>query len=107
MDAWRIANSFVRDSLEMARELEKKCQHLDAMVHLGHAIHTMNDFTSPPHQNYQVWDENLSLPKKAWNHTRREWVDPGAGSALDASTRRAWELFSSGGPIPREVLRRP
>jgi RHS repeat-associated protein len=106
-DAWRIANSFVRDSLEMARELEKRGQHHEALRHLGNAIHTMQDVTSPAHQGYQTWNESVSSREKWGTHTSREFFDPGPGSALDAATQRAWNIFRSTGPIPMEVLKKP
>jgi len=106
-DAWRIANSFVRDSLEMARELEKRGQHHEALRHLGNAIHTMQDCTSPVHRDFQVWNENTGIWSKFSQHTSRELFDPGHGSPLDASVKKAWEIFKSNKPIPREVLPRP
>jgi RHS repeat-associated protein len=107
IEAWRIGNSFARDSIEMARNLEKNGEHEQALFHLGNAIHTMQDATSPPHQGFQVWNENWSLPEKFVNHTKYELNDPGRNSALDAATQKAWDIFRSNKPIPSEVIPRP
>ncbi len=45
----------------------------------------------------------ITVPKFSF----KESIDLGAGSALDATTGRAWGLFRSREPIPKEVLPRP
>jgi RHS repeat-associated protein len=107
LEAWEGANNFVRSELALARELEKSGLHQEALKHVGKAIHTAGDTTSPPHQGYVGWNENASTWSKASSHTRYEAYDPGAGSALDAATRSIWTIFRSNGPIPKEVLPRP
>jgi hypothetical protein len=107
MEAWEGANSFVRSELTLARELERFGLREEALKHVGNAIHTAGDTTSPPHQGFAVWDENASTWSKASTHTRYESYDPGAGSALDIATRNIWNIFRSSGPIPKEVLPRP
>ncbi len=105
-EAREAANNFVRNEIQLARILEKHGQHERAMVHLGNAMHTMQDDTSPAHQGYQEWDEHASWQSKA-GHVQREAFDPGAGSALDTATQRAWDIFRSNEPVPREILPRP
>jgi hypothetical protein len=105
--AWEKANEYVRNEIQLARELEGKNKHAEALVHLGNAIHTMGDTTSPMHQGYQTWHEDRSDLKKYKEHTKYEFYDPGYGSELDVQTDRAWDLFTSKEPIPNEVLPKP
>ena len=104
--AWAASNEFVRNEIGVARDLEGKGQHEQALGHLGNAMHTMQDSTSPAHMGFQEWDEHESGWSKA-THVGREAYDPGAGSALDAAARRAYDIFRSRGPIPKEILARP
>jgi len=106
VQAWEAANTFVRNELAIARQLEKSGRHDEALIHVGNAMHTIQDSTSPPHMGYQEWDENSSIWSKGV-HTEKEAFDPGSGSDLDASTRRAWDIFKSNAPIPKEVLSLP
>jgi RHS repeat-associated protein len=50
---WEGANSFVRSEVTLARQLEERGRHDEALIHLGNAIHTMQDTISPPHEGYQ------------------------------------------------------
>lgn len=106
LEARQAANEFVRSELEIARNREKTGQHVEALRHLGNAIHTMQDSTSPAHQGFQEWDEHLSILSKV-GHVKQEFFDPGAGSTLDAATQKAWNIFRSNAPIPVEILPRP
>jgi len=103
VQAWEGANSFVRSELALARELERGRQHDEALIHLGNAIHTMQDSTSPAHEGYQRDPGALDYP----GHYSRERNEGDRGPAIDAMARKAYDIFMSKGPIPKEVLPRP
>jgi RHS repeat-associated protein len=101
--ARQAANEFVHNEIGTARELEKTGQHDEALQHLGNAIHTMQDNVSPAHQGFQEWDENEDTSTKA-EHLLKEFYDPRSGSALDAVTQEAWDIFKSNKPVPEAVF---
>ena len=103
LQAWEGANNFVRSELTLARELEGRGQHDDALIHLGNAMHTMQDATSPVHEGYQQDPHGFGYV----SHLAGEAFEGNRGPALDAMTQRAWDIFRSNEPIPKEVLPRP
>lgn len=104
--AWEAGNNYVRTELQAARDLDKAGNREAAFERLGNAMHTMQDATSPSHEGFQLWDNDGSYASKA-NHLRKEILEPGAGSNLDAATARAWHLFRRPQPLPTEILPRP
>lgn len=104
--AWEAGNNFVRTEMQAARDLEKAGKHEQALERLGNAMHTMQDATSPSHGGFQEWDNNGSYASKV-GHVRREMFDPGSGSELDNATGRAWQMFKSQEPFPKEIFPRP
>jgi RHS repeat-associated protein len=101
--AWEGANNFVCSELTLARELEGKGQHEDALIHLGNAMHTMQDTTSPVHEGYQQDPHGIGILV----HFTGEQLEGNKRPAHDAMTQRAWDIFKSNEPVPKEVLPRP
>jgi len=60
-EAQRRANAYVRAEIKTARCLEAAGKHEEALKHLGNAIHTLQDSTSPMHAGFQVWGGVSSL----------------------------------------------
>ncbi len=100
------ANRFVHSELELARRLEAEGRHPEAMRHLGNAMHTLQDATSPSHERFQVWDEkwNSVWSKNGRNHVLSEYYDPGPGSRLDRATQRAHEYFTGELALPTDFF---
>ena len=100
------ANEFVRGELELARTLEAQGKHSEALRHLGNAMHTLQDATSPAHEGFQVWDEkwNSVWSKQGRAHVLREYYDPGPGSALDRATERAYQYFTGDLALPKDFF---
>ncbi|MBI3605343.1 MAG: hypothetical protein HY202_04880 [Nitrospirae bacterium] len=105
IESWDEANKFVHNELDTARQL-RESNHVESLKHLGNAIHTMQDTSSPMHENYQKWDVNESGFDK-FEHAIGESIDPGPGSKLDTETRRAWDIYQSPYPVPNEILPKP
>ena len=100
--AMALANAFVRFQIEQARRMEKNGCHDQAMQHLGNAIHTLQDTSSPMHNGFQVWDGNTHS-WDALQHGLGEDFDPGAGSQLDQATGDALKYFN-GAPMPENFF---
>ena len=100
------ANEFVLGELELARKLEAEGKHSQAMRHLGNAMHTLQDATSPSHGGFQVWDEkwNTAASRNARRHVWSELLDPGPGSRLDRATKRAYEYFTGERALPQDFF---
>lgn len=62
-------------------------------------MHLLEDATSPAHTGFQEW---RGITDGGLEHFKRENFDPGANSALDQATRRAYDFFKSTDPIPRD-----
>jgi len=63
----------------------------------------LQDSTSPEHQGFQGWDghpDSLAAAK----HGLGEDFDPGAGSALDAATKAAWDYFKGAKSLPSDFF---
>jgi hypothetical protein len=105
-DARTLANRFVREQIELARELRAQGNRDEALRTLGFAMHTLQDATSPAHEGFQVWDErwNNYHSSESREHFFREKDDPGANSRLDATTRRAWDYFEGRRPLPTDFF---
>jgi hypothetical protein len=97
-DAMRLANDYVRDRLDSARQFEAMGEHERAMLELGLAIHTLQDSTSPAHHGFQPWGGPDCRSK--WDHVRMERSYPGDDSDLFRITRRAFDYFNGNVPMP-------
>lgn len=99
------ANAFVRSSLLNARAAEAVGRHSDALTHLGNAMHTLQDATSPRHRGFQEWNENWGVTdRRVLGHVAGEFSDPGPGSSLDQATRAAWDYFSGEQELPEDFF---
>ena len=99
------ANSFVRENICLARKLITAGQPVAAMIHLSHAMHTLQDATSPAHANFQeAWpDTNWQIVKHS-PHYYNEWFDPGPGSEADLATIRAWKYYTGELAMPADFF---
>jgi RHS repeat-associated protein len=101
-EARDLANAYVRNQLALAIKAQSEGSYVAAMEHLGLAIHTLQDETSPMHEGFQEW-KGVRHVGAAKEHVEGENYDPGRGSELDAVTRKAWDWFVSG-DVPRDVF---
>jgi RHS repeat-associated protein len=101
------ANKFVFDELVTARILSMVGDRDAALEHVGNAIHTMQDATSPSHRNFQIWDTRMS-PMRMLEHLMVEALPPLPESQEDrelaTATKRGWDIFSGTGAIPTAVF---
>jgi hypothetical protein len=97
--ARELANRFVHNSLVKAIGAQRAGDRKTAMVNLGNAIHTLQDSTSPAHEGFQQKGAVGDV-----EHAATEWRDPGAGSALDQATKKAWDYFTGAVPLPKDFF---
>jgi len=91
-DARAKANEFVRSEISLAQGLMNQNNSHDAMLHLGYAIHCLQDATSPAHAGFRVYEGgHIELGE----HVYEELFDPGAGSWLDEATARGYKYFQN------------
>jgi len=105
-EAKRLANAYVRSEIELARLLDRDGDRDEALRHLGNAIHTLQDATSPAHSGFQEWRDEWGTARSAQGrqHVSQEFYDPGPGSALDRATRRAWDYFVGNRVLPKDFF---
>lgn len=85
-----LANQFVRDELGSAQQLEAQGDRAGAMLHLGYAMHCLQDATSPAHAGFREYEGgNAELASHVWE----ELFDPGPGSQLDEATKQSYLYF--------------
>jgi RHS repeat-associated protein len=98
-----LANRFVRTHLVQAQKLLCQCKpDLEkALDHFGMALHTIQDFTSPPHTGFQPWYGTRGHTEEALKHLFAEAYDPGSGSHLDIATSWFWTFFACPTSAPR------
>jgi RHS repeat-associated protein len=99
-DAREKAQAFIDKNMERAIELERSGNWAMAMEHLGAAIHTLQDATSPSHRGFQVFDPSWSTTSpQVRKHVMAETSDPGtsfnSGPSLTAVTYAAWVYFAN------------
>jgi hypothetical protein len=100
------ANQYVQEELSKAERLLCNCGdavgYLHALEFFGHALHTVQDATSPAHNRwskkegryvFRKWYGTGVLPNAAI-HVMRENFDPGYESALDHATSDLWKYFT-------------
>ncbi len=100
-EARRRANDFVRANLGIARCLEQKGLHDQALSYLGLAIHAIQDATSPAHAGFR---EYAGGQAEIIEHVFEENFDPGPGSQLDKATARAYGYFTGSIPLPNDFF---
>jgi RHS repeat-associated protein len=106
-DARAQAQQFVDKSMEAAIGHELKGNRQMAMEHLGAAIHTLQDATSPSHVGFQVYDPAWSESSpQVRAHVMAEIHVPGnsfgSGPSPHDVTFAAWTYFATrvGMPVP-------
>lgn len=100
-DARKNANQFVGEELQLAQRLMSNKDSKNAMLHLGYAIHCLQDATSPAHAGFRVYEGGrLELA----NHVYEELFDPGPGSWLDVATLRGYQYFQNQLPCPNDYF---
>jgi hypothetical protein len=76
----------------------------EAMVHLGNAIHTLQDATSPAHEGFQTYHPS---PAGAAGHALKEFQYPKNGTReqarLEGATRWGFEMYRTGN-VPEKVF---
>jgi hypothetical protein len=102
-EAHHLANDWVKNNISAGISDEKAGHHRAALVHLGEAIHTLQDSTSPAHLGFQEW-KGAFIFEDALAHAGKENYDPGRGSSLDRVTRLAWEYFTGKRQLPDDVF---
>ncbi|HZY20285.1 MAG TPA: LysM peptidoglycan-binding domain-containing protein [Ramlibacter sp.] len=65
------ANAYVRFKFDRALEAAAQGLYDAAFTHLGYAIHTLQDSTSPQHHGFQLWDPIQPRPTPNWG-----WAQP-------------------------------
>jgi hypothetical protein len=104
-DARRMANSFIRSNICIARRLAAQGYRRQAMYYLSRAIHTLQDSTSPPHAGFAVaWEDNFFEVIDHIPHYFGEMFDPGADSVADELTLRAWQYFTGELEMPADFF---
>lgn len=86
--------AFIISAIENARDALGAGRSLDAAAYFGFAAHPVQDFTSPPHYPFALWNPALL---SAINHVTSEFFDPGSGSSADRATEIAWGWTFQGG----------
>ena len=123
------ANAYVEGELKLARELERlsskvkkekgecadeiaRALHDEAMRHLGFAIHTLQDATSPTHEDFHPWHDDSGIGGKLSRYIlgfKNDEVAHGWGERLYPrgrdkdlleATRRGYDVFSGKKPMP-------
>lgn len=96
-DARNNANKFVSEEIQLAQKLMSENNSNDAMLHLGYAIHCLQDSTSPAHAGFRIYEGgHMELA----SHVDEELFDPGPGSRLDEATSRGYKYFKNLLPCP-------
>jgi hypothetical protein len=89
-----LSNEYVRG--ELLNAMNTTLTPTERVQHLGNALHTIQDSTSPAHTGFQPWYNMYWHPEAAAIHAATEDFDPGSGSHLDAATLKAWNWFLGG-----------
>jgi RHS repeat-associated protein len=104
-DARRRANQFVRFSICMARKLAAQGKRAGAMVHLSHAMHTLQDAASPAHADFAVaWPNTTVQTIDHAPHYASEIFYPGPDSVAYESTVNVWNYFTGAIPMPADFF---
>lgn len=109
--ARRLADWFVRTELTDARKAETAGKHEEALTHLGHALHTLQDSTSPAHCCFQYWDGDWGdTSVETRTHIATELTYPSFGgndkfgSALYKMTVDGYAYFKGQSALPSDFF---
>lgn len=91
-DARKRANQFVDDEIRIAQNFMEQNNSHEGMLHLGYAMHCLQDATSPAHAGFQVYEGGNG---ELAGHVYEELFDPGPGSWLDEATALAYKYFQN------------
>jgi RHS repeat-associated protein len=104
-DARRRANQFVRFSICMARKLASQGKRAGAMVHLSHAMHTLQDAASPAHADFAVaWPNTTAQTIDHLPHYASEIFHPSPDGVAYESTVNVWNYFTGALPMPADFF---
>jgi hypothetical protein len=95
-----LANNWVRKHMLKAEQGWCSCDSSDRLFGLwefGLALHTIQDYTSPSHNGFQVWNGILDIGDM-YAHILNEDFDPGPTSHLDAATQFLWGYMQCPAP---------
>lgn len=95
-EARQLANQFVRDQFAKAKSLKACGKNDEALFEFSIGLHTLQDWTSPTHNGFQLWTGNETAGEIAL-HVAGELFNPGKGSELYRITRDAWGWYNNGG----------
>ncbi len=99
--ARKRANQFVNDEIRVAQGFIDKKDNHNAMLHLGYAMHCLQDATSPAHAGFKVYEGgHLELA----SHVYEELFDPGPESWLDKATELSYKYFQNQLPCPADYF---
>ena len=109
-----VAKSEIMNKLDTLTSKQHSLQD-ESMKHLGNAIHTLQDATSPPHRGFQTYHDaagggvlaTARAEVGAVGHAVRELQYPLAGTTeraqLEGATRWGYEMYKSG-DIPENIF---
>jgi RHS repeat-associated protein len=109
-----LANAWVRQNLVLAQQYFCVCDKWGvsrelALTFFGQALHTVQDYTSPSHNCFQVWPGRSiwgGHAGEAYAHVMNENFDPGKNSALDHATSWLWSFMACPAPaLPADFFR--
>jgi hypothetical protein len=96
-----LGNAWVQANFELAQEAlnQEIPDRALALQHLGYAIHTLQDSTSPAHHDFQPW--GIEGAQSTVGHIYDEDFNPGPGSNMYRATRDAYNWFFEDRKLPR------
>lgn len=89
--ARNLSDSFIRTKFKLAWAADTSGDWRGAMHNFGHALHTLQDSTSPSHRGFQFWSGNEHFVQQSY-HVSRELYSP-SGGQLDQMTKTSWSWF--------------
>jgi RHS repeat-associated protein len=101
------ANEFARNEILEARRLQAEGKRTEALAHLGNAMHTLQDSTSPAHRGFQGWhgEKGFVNHLREYLHIVREFSRPQwENKELDEITLRAHQYFTGELPLPKDFF---
>ena len=103
-EARQMANIFVREEIRLAQEYNQLGLRDLAMVHLGFALHTVQDSTSDEHHNFQMWSGEEWTVTKIFHGIRESYdLDP-VKSNFAHATRDVIDWFTGGQALPNNSV---
>ena len=96
------ARNFVREKFELAWKFRALGDIERSLREFGLALHTLQDSTSPQHQNFPIWSGSKN-PVTWIRHSWGEGKYPGDDSDLYKITQKAYSWYLSG-QLPEGIL---